>query len=262
MVKLLQIEWIKLKYYRSFWVLLSFFFVALLSINYFIYNLYSKKSAGAENVTTHGLFTFPQVWHTVTYISGFAFFIPALLIIILGTNEIVFRTYRQNIIDGLSRAQYINTKFVLILILSAVCTILAVITVLVFGFSSKGLINFEGGTYVFYFYIQCVSYSSLALLFAIVIKKTGMAIGSFVLYAWVLEKSVSGILNAAFKYNIGNYLPLSSSDKLIPVPFGPDALNRLNEQPSTIILFCVALIYLAVIYLLAYNKIQNEDIGN
>nr|MCS3812873.1 hypothetical protein [Mucilaginibacter sp. X4EP1] len=221
--------------------------------------MYRKKSA--ENVTTHSLFTFPQVWHTVTYISGFAFFIPALLIIILGTNEIVFRTYRQNIIDGLSRAQYINTKFVLILILSAVCTVLAVITVLVFGFSSKGVINFEGGTFVFYFYIQCVCYSSMALLFAIVIKKTGMAIGSFVLYAWVLEKSVSGILNSAFKYNVGNYLPLSSSDKLIPVPFG-DTLNKLNEQPSTMILFCVALIYLAAIYLLAYYKIQNEDIGN
>lgn len=260
MFKLLQIEWIKLKHYKSFWMFLLFFYVALLSTNYFIYKLYNKQFSAGKGAPTNGIFSFPNVWHTVTYISGFVFFIPALLIIILGTNEITFRTYRQNIIDGLSRKQYIITKFILIMILSVVYTVLVVSVVFIFGLSSKSAINFEGSHYLLFFYIQCVCYNCMALLFAITIKKAGMAIGSFVVYAWILEKSVSGILNSAFKYNIGNYLPLSSSDKLIPLPFAPDASVKLDGQPSIAILFFVAILYIILIFITAYYKSGNEDI--
>jgi hypothetical protein len=99
----------------------------------------------------------------------------------------------------------------------------------------------------------------VAYVLAIFIKKAGMAIGTFVLYAWVFEKSVSGILNSAFKYNIGNYLPLSASDKLIPIPFG-NSTRGLSEQTSWLLLL-VSLSYLVAVYFVAIQKSKHEDIA-
>lgn len=260
MLSLLKIEWIKLKYYKSFWALLVFFMAALLCANYFAYKIYYKQLSGLKSISTHGLFNFPEIWQTVPYISGFLFFIPALLIIVVVTNEIAFGTHRQNIISGISREQYVNTKFMLIAIVALLCTIMVVLTVIILGSRAGGwVLGFNDFLYVVYFYLQCVNYCVVAYILAIFIKKAGMAIGTFVLYAWVLEKSVSGILNTALKYNIGNYLPLSASDKLIPIPFGHHETISFNGQ-TPLILCLVTIVYLIMLYFVALQKSKNEDI--
>jgi ABC-type transport system involved in multi-copper enzyme maturation permease subunit len=257
----LKIEWIKLKYYKSFWALLGFFMLALLCANYFACKIYYKQLQGAASTPIHGLFNFPQIWQTVSYISGFLFFIPALLIITLVTNEISFGTHRQNIISGISRVQYVNVKFILIAVISLCCTTMVVITVIVLGIHGGGwTISFNEFSYIIYFYLQCINYCTVAYILAIFIKKAGMTIGTFVLYAWVFEKSISGILNSAFKHNVGNYLPLSSSDKLIPIPFGHQAGAELTGKAS-LTLLVVTMAYLSAMYFIAIQKSKNEDIS-
>jgi len=261
MYNLLKIEWIKLKYYRTFWVLLVFFLISLIALNIFAYNLYNNNRMIAfGEIKAASAFSFPYVWQTVSYLSGFLLVIPALLIITLTTNEITFRTQRQNIIDGVSRIQFIHTKILLVIILSLIFTVSVGICTLFFGIYEKRLMNFDNAIYLFYFFLQCVSYINLALLFGLYIKKAGFAISSFILYAWVIEKSVAGILNITFKNHIGNYLPLNTSDKLIPLPILKNVSTQFTEAGSISVSFLVLGIYLIGFYYLATIKIRNEDL--
>ena len=68
-------------------------------------------------------FAFPDVWQTVSWNSTMLFIIPAILIITLTTNEFVYKTHRQNIIDGWSRKQFISVKLVEVLLLSVFTTL-------------------------------------------------------------------------------------------------------------------------------------------
>ena len=255
MLKLLEVEWIKLKYYRSFWVILSFFVLAVFVFNYFAYMLTGRHISGVNKA-----FTFPDVWNTVTYISGFLFFIPAMLFITLITNEINFRTNRQNIVNGVSRTQYVQIKFIFIILLSITFTISVYLCAITFGLFCKAAFSFNHTSYICFFFLQCLSYSSLSLVFAMFIKKAGLAIASFILYAWIFEKSLSGIFNAAFKYNVGNYLPLSASDKLIPIPMGRDLSGQLLGTGSVPIQLIMTVIYLIIFYQVAMFKAKHEDI--
>ena len=261
MVKLLKIEWLKLRYYQTFWTLLGFFCIGLLALIFFVFSLYNKSNGNIQaGVQLSSPFNFPYVWQTVSYLAGFTLVIPAVLVITLTTNEITFRTQRQNIIDGLSRIQFIKAKFLLVFILSIIFTFLVGIAAILFGLYGNTPMSFINSRYILYFFCQCISYSMLSILFSLYIKKAGFAISSFILYAWVIEKSLTGILNSVVKNSPGNYLPLSTSDKLIPLPFFKNAPYQSTEPGSLYISFIMLIIYLSVMYYIAVTKIRNEDL--
>jgi ABC-2 type transport system permease protein len=261
MDKLLKIEWLKLRNYQTFWTLLGFFCISLLALIFFAFSLYDKSNGEIPvEVQMSSPFNFPYVWQTVSYLAGFTLVIPAVLIITLTTNEITFRTQRQNIIDGLSRIQFIYAKFLLVFILSIIFTLLVGITAILFGHYGNTPLSFINFKYILYFFCQCISYSMLSILFSLYIKKAGFAISSFILYAWVIEKSLTGILNSVFKNNLGNYLPLSTSDKLIPLPILKNVPYQSIEPGSIYNSFIMLIIYLSVIYYISVTKITNEDL--
>ena len=110
MLHLLKIEWLKIKGYKTFWVLTTLFLVSIAGLNYFVFNIKQNISSGSAqaNAIIGSPFDFPNVWHTVGYFSSFLLFIPGLMIITSITNEYTYKTHRQNIIDGWSRQQFIH----------------------------------------------------------------------------------------------------------------------------------------------------------
>ena len=133
-------------------------------------------------------FGFPNVWQTVSYISSFLLFIPGLMIITSITNEYNYKTTRQNIIDGWSRVQFIHVKIFLVIILSLISTVFVLLTALFFGLISGEAFSFLKIEFIGYYFIQAVSYSMVALLFGLLIKRSGFAIGLFFLYSLIVEK--------------------------------------------------------------------------
>jgi hypothetical protein len=125
MLHLLKIEWLKIKGYKTFGILATLFLVSILGVNYFAYNFKQAAAQGnaQANILLGSPFSFPNVWHTVSYLSGFLLFIPGLMIITSITNEYTYKTHRQNIIDGWSRQQFIHVKIALIVIISILSTI-------------------------------------------------------------------------------------------------------------------------------------------
>ena len=118
MLRLLQIEWMKVKNYRTFWILLAITIVGMPAFNYTVYDLSNNSFPKIKGKSILGTpFSFPDVWQTVSWNSSLLLIIPAVLIITLTTNEFTYKTHRQNVIDGWSRSQFINVKLVEVFII-------------------------------------------------------------------------------------------------------------------------------------------------
>ncbi len=133
MTDLLKTEWLKIKPYRTFWILMTLFVVAVGGINYisFYINTNINKVTNAVGMGTGNPFAFPNVWLTVAWMSSWVLYIPGFIIIFLITNEYTFKTHRQNIIDGLSRKQFVATKLALAFLLASLSTLIVGLAALV-----------------------------------------------------------------------------------------------------------------------------------
>lgn len=266
MIRMLKIEWLKIKDYRTFRVLMILFLISIFGINFFVFYIkqLTTQSNRQINVIMGAPFDFPNVWHTVSYISSFLLFIPGLIIITFVTNEYTFRTTRQNIIDGWSRRQFIQVKIAFVILLSLLSTLCVFLAALLFGIGSGSTFSFSKIEFVGFYFIQAVSYTMVALLLSVIIKRSGLAIGIFFLYSLIIENMLSALLNYSGG-NIhrssgpGDYLPLNSTDNLIPFPFFRDVL-KIGTQPSVYILLGCSIVYLALYYFISVRKFQNDDL--
>jgi ABC-2 type transport system permease protein len=136
---LLKIEWLKIKKYPAFWWMLAIVMLTYPSINYMFYNIYNEFTQGKEmtnNIAKMLLgnpFAFPETFHTVAYFSSFFVLLPAILVIMLITNEYNYRTHKQNIIDGWSRKDFMASKLIDVAIISFVVMTVYMLVALGFG---------------------------------------------------------------------------------------------------------------------------------
>ena len=217
LLHLVKIEWLKLSKYRAFKVLLGLFLISLFGVNYVTYEVLSASMRiDGASMLIGTPFQFPEVWHTVSYLSSFLLFIPGLIMILIMSNEYTYRTHRQNIIDGISRNQFINAKIALIFIISICLAIVVFFVAAMFGLFCGGSLSFVKIEYIFYYLIQSISYISIAFLLIILFRRSGISIGVYFLYAFVLEEILVALLNRLLS-PIGYFLPLESADKLIPI---------------------------------------------
>src|SRR6202046_5207893 len=148
MLHLLRVEWLKVKNYRTFWILLAMTIVSIPGLNYAIYDLSNNsfpKGKGVQSIVGSP-FGFPDVWQTVSWNSSMLFIIPAILVITLTTNEFTYKTHRQNIIDGWSRGRFIGIKLTGVFLLSVLTTIVVLEQVTV-GII-RGKYNLSGANYL------------------------------------------------------------------------------------------------------------------
>jgi len=265
MIDLLKIEWLKIKSYKTFWVLSTLFLVSILGVNYFGYSFKVGISQGnaQANALIGSPFSFPNVWHTVSYLSSFLLFIPGLMIITSITNEYTYKTHRQNIIDGWSRQQFIHVKIAMIIIISILATAFVFLTGTLYGLISGGEFSFEKIEYLGYYFIQALSYCMLALLLSVLIKRSGLAIGLFFLYCFIIENFLGALINNTGGNKglngPGDYLPLNTTDNLIPFPFFR-SLVQLGTPPSIYILLALSAVYLFLYYFFSVRKFQSQDL--
>ena len=264
-MNLLKIEWLKIKGYKTFWILTTLFLVSILGVNYFAYNFKQAASQGnaQANILFGSPFSFPNVWHTVTYLSSFLLFIPGLMIITSITNEYSYKTHRQNIIDGWSRLQFIHVKIALVVIISFLSTVFVFLTSLLYGSLAGSTFSFDKIEFIGYYFIQALSYSMLALLLSILIKRSGLSIGLFFLYSFIIENFLGAILNNMGGIKCasgpGDYLPLNTTDNLIPFPFFRNIV-QFGTQPSLYILLGLSAVYLFLYYFISVRKFQTQDL--
>jgi len=241
----------------------ALFALSLYGVNEIVYT--GQRNAFSNVPATQAIlgtppFQFPEVWQTVSYISSFLLFFPGLIIIILTTNEFSYKTHRQNIIDGLSRTQFSYVKMMLCVLIALVSAIIVFLVALFFGLYEGGAgISFQKMEYVVMFFIQTLSYTSLALVIATLFRRSGIAIGVYFLYAEILDQLLS--LAASYYFNgAGKYFPLESNDNLIPFPLFKNMKEQLIAPPNTTYMLITAAIYLAIYFFICKRKLETADL--
>ena len=270
MLHLLRVEWLKYKNYKAFWILLGITIISIPGFTYGSFDVLNNgfpKGKGLVKAVVGSPFAFPDAWQTVTWNSSLLFILPALLIITLTTNEFTYRTHRQNVIDGWSRMQFIAVKLVEVLLLAVVCTLVVFITTLAFGLIpnklAPGQSLWQDSRFLFFYFVECLSYSAIAFLMALLIRRAGLAIGAFFIYLLAEQVFVLIFLHG-YHETFENYLPEEVTDQLIPQPYlkkltqsAADAAQWEHQLPIYLI---VALLYLIIYYVVTTWRFTKSDL--
>ena len=274
MINLLKIEWLKIKNYTGFILLSSFFALGVVTTNYIVY-IFKKnvldKVEGSQLLFSGSPFDFDMVWKTVSYYSSYFLMLPALLLVILMSNEFSYKTHRQNIIDGWSRFEFLKVKIAMALLFALASSLVVILTALLFGVTSGSSFSLSGFENVAYFFLKAVTYNMVAILISVLVKKSGVAIALFFIYT-IFENGVSLLLfffavNLKKDYNtdlgnLGNYLPMNASDGLLTTPFEQFQGIAKNILPANfnMVVLAFALAYLVLFYLWSRRKMLNSDL--
>jgi ABC-2 type transport system permease protein len=235
MVHLARTEWLKLRGYWAFWVMIGITFLSYPGINTIMYYAYldisSQKNEAGEllGLILGQPFAFPEVWKTTAYFSSFFVFIPAVLVIMLITNEYSYKTQRQNIIDGWSRKEFIFAKLINVLIITILITLIYLAVAVTIG-----IINTKEVKTVFsshaksipLFGLQTFAQLSFAFLVGFLVRRAFLALGIFIFWYMIVENITVQWLK--FKSNDeGRFLPLEISDRILPPP---SFIARFGEE--------------------------------
>jgi hypothetical protein len=271
MIKLITTEWLKMKKYSAFWVIMgitALSYPGITSIFYKVYeNLTNKPSemGQAAKMLIGNPFTFPEVWHTVAYFSSWFIFIPAVLVIMFITNEYTFRTHRQNIIDGWSRNEFITSKLIDVALVTGLITLLYFAVSLVSGITNQSrLIQDTWGQayYIGLFALQTFAQLSVAFIIGFLVRKAFIALGIFLFYFMIFEPIAVGLLKV-YVNDIGRFMPLEISDRMIPVPafLGKIDIEAYNKSLAAIQLHVIlTIIITALIWGICYRVNSKKDL--
>jgi ABC-2 type transport system permease protein len=186
MLHLLKIELKKMTSYRTFWVVCGLYFITIgfstASGMEFLKWLASFIDGFGENLNIDRipLYHFPDVWLNLVWWSGLFKVLLGIMVVISITNEYSYRTVRQNIIDGLSRWEFLASKLLLIGLLSLTSVLLIFLIAGITGFIYTPDIQWK---YVFTdlefylaYFLEIFEYLSFALLLGIIVRRSGLTI--------------------------------------------------------------------------------------
>jgi ABC-2 type transport system permease protein len=275
MGNLLKIEWLKIKNYTAFKVIGIFFIIGIVLINFGTHFIYGKIStntpAGDLIGAAFNPYSFTSTWQTTSYMSGYLLILPAMLILMLVTNEYTFRTNRQNVIDGWSRGEFIGVKLVMAFLFALVSTLLVFTTAIAFASFSKTDFSFNSISAVGYFFLKALTYNLFAVLISVLVKKSGFAIAVFFIYL-IGENAVSKALDfwsismrndkTIDLGSLGSYLPMNAADGLLAFPDNPLKSFAKNLSPTDYIWVVLGftILYIVLFIFWSYRKYVKADL--
>jgi ABC-type transport system involved in multi-copper enzyme maturation permease subunit len=263
MFRLLTIEFHKLKHNTASKVLTIIYFGLLTSIA-LIASIKFDIGPIKFHLAEMGIFNFPYIWHFNTYVAAILKFFLLLVIVSMMANEYSYKTLKQNLIDGLSKKEFILSKFYTVVAFALASTIFVFVVSLILGLSYSDYNEFSIITsdleYIVAFFIKLVGFFSFGLFLGILVKRSAFAIGAMVV--WLIGESIfKGYLFYSFKNTentsekvdgIMQFLPLEAMTNLIKEPFSRlgavrSVANQVGETItksyavdfSTILIVCV-----------------------
>ncbi|UOB17054.1 ABC transporter permease [Abyssalbus ytuae] len=226
MLRLLEIEFIKLWNNRSSKFLIFSYFILLTSIA-LIAAIKFDIGPVKFHLAEQGIFNFPYIWHFNTFIAALFKMFLAIVIVSMMANEYSYKTIKQNLIDGLSKKEFILSKFLTVVGFSLISTLFIFTISLVLGLLysdfTEASIVFSDLEFIFAYFIKLIGFFSFCLFLGILVKRSAFALGF--LFVWFfIEQIVKGILIWKFFSKettgfIAGFFPLESMWNLINQPF-------------------------------------------
>lgn len=278
MKRLLSIELQKIWLNKASRVLTLTYFI-LLSFIALIASIKFEFGAFKFQIAEMGIFNFPYIWHFNTYIAAIAKLFLAIIIVSMMANEYSYGTLKQNLIDGLSKKEFILSKFVTIVLFAICSTIFVFIMTLILGYSFSSYtelgIVFSDLEYLIAFFVKLIGFFSFCLFLGILVKRSAFALG-FLLVWNIIEAIAKGILNfRVFPEGktadyITQFFPLESMANLIVEPatrtnlaktignqIGVENIKDYSVHFSDIV---IVLCWTTIFLVLSYKILKTRDL--
>lgn len=275
MLRLLNIELHKLKHNRASRILILIYFILLTSIA-LIAAIKFDIGPVKFHLAEQGIFNFPYIWHFNTYIASIFKFFLLLVIVSMMANEYSNKTLKQNLIDGLSKKEFILSKFYTVVLLSFVSTFFVFIVSLVLGYVYSDFNEFSivvtDLEYLFAFFIKLIGFFSFGLFLGILVKRSAFAVGAMLVWAMIegFIKGMSYWKLRDYVDEIMQFLPLEAMANLIKEPFTrlsavQTVAKQVGENLSKdfsvqIIDLIIVSVWTAIFIYLSYALLKKRDL--
>ena len=182
-----------------------------------------------------GIFNFPYIWHFNAYIGVFGKLFFAIVIVSMVANEYSYGTLKQNLIDGMSKKEFLLSKFYTILLFSVISTffifIISIILGLLFSSYNEVGIIFSQMEYLFAYFLNILGFFTFCLFVGLLIRKSAFALGFIIL--WFLIEVFLIHSNINFPDILKPFLPLQAFSDLLVEPFTKlGAIKAIKSQLS------------------------------
>ncbi|MEM7108405.1 MAG: hypothetical protein AAF519_09280 [Bacteroidota bacterium] len=266
MLRLLKIDLLKLANYRAFWVLNILYGLLIIGIPAGVMEFLKWLDRIGDGVKGFNpmkipILHFPDIWQNTTYVYTFLKIFMAIIIVISISNEFSYKTIRQNIIDGMSRVDFLKSKLATILLLSIGSSLLVLFTCLLTGliyttdyeFSDV----FDGIEFVGAYFIDLFGFLVFAFLMTVLLKRSALTIFILLIYR-LIEAICIALLPDAISV-IGNYFPLQAMTNMIEVPFPKYAFQEIKDY-VVMPYVGVSLAWIGLFIYAIYAKLKSSDL--
>ena len=228
MKRLLAIELQKIWKNRASRVLTISYFI-ILSFIALIASINIKIGSFQLHFAEMGIFNFPFIWHFNTYIAAILKFFLAIVIVSMMANEYSYGTLKQNLIDGMSKKEFVLSKFLTVVLFAFVSTFFVFIMSLILGYSFSSYtelsIVFSDMDYLLAYFVKLVGFFSFCLFLGVLVKRSAFAIGF--LFVWNI---IEGIANGILTFKV---FPKSDTASQITQFFPLESMSNLIVEPIT-----------------------------
>ncbi|HEU5290764.1 MAG TPA: hypothetical protein VFU05_08995 [Cyclobacteriaceae bacterium] len=267
MLHLLKIDLKKLTNYRTFWVVCGLYFITLAFVTAsgmeFLKLLARMiEGFGQEiNINRIPLYHFPDVWLNLIWFCGCFKVVLAIMVVISVTNEFSYRTLRQNIIDGLSRSQFLWSKILTNVLLSlmsvAMIFVIGLVTGLIYSPSILYSNIFTDTEFFIAYFLEVFFFLSYALMISVLIQRSGLTI-ILLLLSQMIEWIITANIDDQLPW-IEHFFPMKSIWYLIEFPYQRYAFQEIKDYID-IKLFLIASAWTLIFNYISYLKLKKSDI--
>ena len=232
------------------------------------------------SIADQGIFNFPYIWQVNTWTALWFKLFLSIVVVSMVANEYTYGTLKQNLIDGLSKKEFIVSKFFTIVLFSVISTIFIFVISLCLGlaFSSYTEIDIilTDLEYLIAYFVNLIGFFSFCLFVGILIKRSAFALGF--LFLWfifevVLEYWIFPMLlrSKSLASQIIDFFPLESLSNLIKEPISRfQAYKAIESQITQNALskdyavhwyeLLIALAWTVIFVLSSYKLLQKRDL--
>jgi ABC-2 type transport system permease protein len=267
MLHLLRIDLKKLTNYRTFWVIGGLYFLILgvgsasgMEALKWLDRTF-EDFGGSININRIPIYHFPDVWLNLIWCAGLLKIVLGVMVVISVTNEYSYRTIRQNIIDGLSRSEFLFSKILTNLLFSGISALMIFVIALITGLIYSPIITLDRVVadmeFIPVYFLEVFFFLSYALMLGILINRAGLAI-----ILLLLSQAIEAIITAKvdnYLPQIIPYFPMRSIWNMIEWPFPRYAFQEIKDYVD-ITTVAIVVVWIGLFNYFSFLKLKRSDI--
>ncbi|MGC4130554.1 MAG: ABC transporter permease [Bergeyella sp.] len=199
MKRLFTLEFYKNLAYKPFRIFSVLYFIILAAL-LFIGLVDIKITEGFQiNLKEQGIYNFPEIWNFTTWIVAILKIFLGLIIVFSICQEFTNRMFKQNLIDGLSREEFISSKLLTIFSFTFISTLVVFVLTLIIGYSysesTESELVFKEMFFIAHYFLKLFTFFCFLMFLSVLFRKS-----IFVLLAFFLWWTAEGILGGVESY--------------------------------------------------------------